>query len=334
MKKIIIVALIIITVTTAGFGAWYFLTSRNSYGGKTASISIAAIPYEKNALIYIADDQNFFAANGLDVTFRDYDTVVAAVEAMMAGKIDIAAASEFVVVGRSLKNHKVRIFASIAKTQDDYVFGRTDKGIHNVSDLKGKRIGLAKQTAAEFYLGRFLDRQGMNIQQVKLVDVSPAKSAEMFTDGNLDAIVAWQPYAYRIRKQEANKIVSWSAQNGQLMYWNLVATDAWISGNPELMKRLLKSLAQAERYLMLHPSEAKAIVQRRLGYDDACITAIWPDTQFTMSLDQSLVVAMEDEARWLIANNLTREKKIPNYLDYIHQNGLSEVRSEAVNIIR
>jgi len=328
-QRIIVAAIIIIT-TTAGFGAWHFWNSRN----KTVSISIGAIPYEKNALIYIAQDQKYFAANGLDVTLRDYVTGVAAVEAMKAGKVDIAAASEFVVVGKSLKNDKLRIFASIAKTQDDYVFGRTDRGINNVSDLKGKRIGLKKQTAAEFYLGRFLDRQGMNIRQVKLVDINPSKSVETFSAGDLDAIVIWQPYAYRIKTQPPNKVVSWPVQNGQLMYWNLVTTDAWISGHQDQTDKLLKSLAQAELFLMQHPAEAKAIVQRRLGYDAACISAIWPDTQFTLSLDQSLIVAMEDEARWMIANNLTSEKKLPDYLDYIHQNSLSAVKPEVVNIIR
>jgi NitT/TauT family transport system substrate-binding protein len=119
------------------------------------------------------------------------------------------------------------------------------------------------------------------------------------------------------------------------MYWNLLAADSWRSVHPETINRLLKALVQAEGFLLQHPTEAKAIVQKRLGYDDACMTAIWPDTQFLVTLDQSLIVAMEDEARWMIANNLARGKEIPDYPDdYIHKNSLDAVKPGSVNIIR
>ena len=52
-----------------------------------------------------------------------------------------------------------------------------------------------------------------------------------------------------------------------------------------------------------------------------------------LSLDQSLVTAMEDEGRWMIDNNLTTEKTIPNFRYYIYSKGLMEVNPDAVNII-
>jgi hypothetical protein len=42
---------------------------------------------------------------------------------------------------------------------------------------------------------------------------------------------------------------------------------------------------------------------------------------------------MEDEGRWMINNNLTSEKTIPDFRDYIYLKGLDEVKPEAVNII-
>jgi hypothetical protein len=46
----------------------------------------------------------------------------------------------------------------------------------------------------------------------------------------------------------------------------------------------------------------------------------------------SLVTAMEDEARWMIINNLTSERTMPNFRDYIYTKGLKEVKPESVNI--
>ena len=36
----------------------------------------------------------------------------------------------------------------------------------------------------------------------------------------------------------------------------------------------------------------------------------------------------------MIKNNLTTEKKVPDFLDYIHEDGLKAIKPEAVNIIR
>jgi NitT/TauT family transport system substrate-binding protein len=43
---------------------------------------------------------------------------------------------------------------------------------------------------------------------------------------------------------------------------------------------------------------------------------------------------MEDEARWMISNNLTQEKQVPDFLNYIYEDGLKAVKPEAVKIIR
>jgi NitT/TauT family transport system substrate-binding protein len=75
----------------------------------------------------------------------------------------------------------------------------------------------------------------------------------------------------------------------------------------------LKSLTQAENYLYRNPEAAKAIIQKRVNYDDVLIKTFWSENQFTISLDQSLIVAMEDEARWMISNNLTTGKAGPQF---------------------
>jgi len=41
---------------------------------------------------------------------------------------------------------------------------------------------------------------------------------------------------------------------------------------------------------------------------------------------------MEDEARWMIASNLTDEKQVPDFPDYIYESALKELKPEAVNI--
>ncbi len=72
----------------------------------------------------------------------------------------------------------------------------------------------------------------------------------------------------------------------------MTAANAWLLEHRDLVKWVLKSLVQAEDFLMIHPDQAKATVRKRLSYDEAYIDSVWPDNQFYLSLDQSLIVAM------------------------------------------
>jgi NitT/TauT family transport system substrate-binding protein len=93
-------------------------------------------------------------------------------------------------------------------------------------------------------------------------------------------------------------------------------------------------MKQAEESIIKRPDEAKDILRKKLNFSDEEIARVWSENQFYLSLDQSLVLAMEDEARWIVKNNLTTEKTVPNFSDYIYEAGLKAIKPEAVNIIR
>lgn len=332
MKKIIIVIAIVLT----GLGSWYFVNSRTAYSGSMKSVAISYAPFETLALLWTANEQSFFIRNGLDATLHKYNTGAASLDAVLNGKADVAiGTAEFPLVGRAFKKENIRTIGSVDKIQFIYVVARKDRGIKQVSDLKGKRIGTTLGTVAEFYLGRFLELNGMSMQDIDLVDVrEPARWINALVNGDIDAIATTQPSVNEMIKQLGTNAIFWSAHNGQPMHALIIATDEWITGHPELVKKLLKSFAQAEKYVVNNPAKAKTIVQKQLNLDASYMDTAWSQNQYRLSLDQSLILTMEEEARWMISNNLTAEKTVPNFLDYIYEDALKKVKPEAVNIIR
>lgn len=307
--------------------------SKGDYSRKTETINFGTVPTAATALVYIAEDQHFFTANGLSVRMKDYNTGTATTEALLKGELDFAWVAEFPFVHRAFAKEKISIIAVIGRFNEQCLFGRKDRGINTVSDLKGKRIGIPRNTIAEFYLGRFLELNGMNIRDVSVVDIPPPKSMESITHGSTDGVIVWEPYSSQIRTQFTDRIVALPVQSNQPGYGALASRNDWIKGHPEIVHRLLKSLAQAEDYLTRNPAEAKAIVRKRLNYDDGFTETIWSENQFSLSLDQSLIAAMEDEARWMIKGGLTSERTIPDFTKYIYLDGLKAVKPEAVRII-
>jgi NitT/TauT family transport system substrate-binding protein len=308
--------------------------SRGDYSGKVETVTIGQTPNETNTLLYLAQERGFFAANGLNVVFKDYGSGVEAANAMLKGAVSLATCAEFVIVGKIFEKENILSIANIDKFENAYIIGRIDKGIRSIADLKGKNIGVARQTSPEFYLGRFLDLHGMGFKEVTLVNVTPVQSVDFLVNGRVGAVAVFQPHAHTIKQKLGDGVVVWPAQSGQLDYFNVISTQAWLASHPGVMNRLLRSLTQAENYLVSHPDETKIFVQKRLQYDRVYINTVWPEHQFSVSLDKGLIAAMEDEARWMIRNNLTNEKTVPDFGNYIYTDGLKAIRPEAVNIIR
>ena len=190
------------------------------------------------------------------------------------------------------------------------------------------------QALPEFYLGRFLDLKGLSIQEVKIVNVKPALWVEAIANGDVEAIVVSSSFLNQIQARLQDRMVAWPVQNGQDAFALIEGRTEWATAHPELVERFLRSLKQAEDYSILHPAKAQAIVQKQLGLDEGYLASVWPQHQFSLSLDESLVAAMEDETRWMITNNLTTEKQVPNFLDNIFEDVLKSIKPQAVNIIR
>ncbi|MFA4826150.1 MAG: NrtA/SsuA/CpmA family ABC transporter substrate-binding protein [Methanoregula sp.] len=328
---LIIVACVILILA----GAWYFSQPPAGFSGTPDQVSIGSTSDESSALIFVAEDQGYFTKNGLNLTLRKYPNGAAAIHGMETSDVDISLSAEYPFVVDVLEKKEFLVVGSINKYYGTYVVARKDRGIVNISDLRGKRIAVPGKTIGEFYIARFLDLNGINKQDVTLVDKLPAQSIPEFTgNGSVDALVTRKfVIESKIGPLDGNYTV-WPSQNNQATYNIISIRKDWSEGHPDTIRRLLLSLEEAERYSLKNPDEAKAIVRKNLNMSDSYMASVWPEHQFSLSLDQSLILAMEDEARWIIANNQTDNKEIPNFLNYLYPDGMNTVKPGSVNIIR
>jgi ABC-type nitrate/sulfonate/bicarbonate transport system substrate-binding protein len=334
-KRNLLVIAVVILVIAIILSSFIYLNSQKPYTGKTESIKVAYSPFESITLFWVAQEQGYFNQNGLNVTSNRYDTGAAALNGVVNGEDDIVVGTtEFPLTASVLEGNRISTITSISKSEFIYLIGRVDRGIHEASDLKGKTIGVAFGTIAQFYLGRFLDLNGLSLQEVTLVNLkTSAEWVDAVVNGSIDAVATAQPTADLAEAGLGNNGVIISIQSNQPLYAQAIASDEWITSHPELVNRFLKSLSQAEDFIINHPTEAKVILKNQMNFSDAYVDKAWSQNQFSLSLDQSLIVAMQDEAQWLISNNLTNATTTPNFINYINSDGLHSVKPGAVNII-
>jgi len=160
---------VILTIIIFSFSA--VSCSSKRYSGKVEPITIGAQLLEASTPILIAQSQGFFQQNGLDVTFKSYDTGLNALNGMINGEVDIATTvSDYAVVNKLFAKPSIGIVGSLARMDDLSIVARKDRGIGNVSDLKGKKVGMIAKTNLEFFLGRLLELNAMNPGDVTFVD--------------------------------------------------------------------------------------------------------------------------------------------------------------------
>ena len=326
-KLFLLAGLLVLAIGLSGCGG-------GGGDGAVEEITLAVYTGSDSALVYIAQEQGFFADNGVNVTFKEYEAGKLAADALIAGDADISTSSDFVFVSNVLEMDDLRLLGTVSQSDLIELVARKDRGISTLADIKGKKIGVTRKSAGEFSLGTFLTFNGLSTDDVEVVDLTPSGIVEAISKGEIDAGFTWNPNVYLMKQALGDNAVSWSAQSGQPFYFVLIAKEEFTTERPVAVERFLKALVQAEAFLNTHNEEAKEFIGQTFSYDQPYLDTIWPNHEFIVALPQAMLGVLEDQARWRIENGLTDATEVPNFLDFLYVDGLEVAKPAAVTIIR
>ena len=305
-----------------------------TFTGPREAVTIGFLPNTPSSLVFIAEAQEFFSQEGLDVAFKKYSTGKQALEGMFNKEIDLAGSGDMGIVFSLFARQDFSIFATIGTSKNEFkIVGRTDT-LKRPQDLKGKRIATAKGTQMNFFLHLFLIKNGLSEKDVEIFFKDAEALPSVLANGEVDAISTREPLITSAKRLLSDKAVVFEEPNLFRATLNLIAYKRFIQDKPEVIRRVLQALLKAEEFYRIHPEQAMHVVSRKTGVDNSRLASDWTESELKVSLDQSLLLTLEDEARWAIKNKFTDKTEVPNYLNFIYQDGLKAVKAEAVTIIR
>jgi len=317
-----------------GYRLYSAMRHKSGYSGPVEKLAVGTVSNETSTLVLIAENKGYFRENGLDVTIREYQSGNFSVDALLDNTVDLASCSEFALVERIFKRGmNLRYMASYATVDNTEVIARKDKAA-GPSDLKGKRIGVTFTSIGSFYLGVFLNFNGLTLDDVQPVDVKPFDMKEALTEGRVDAVITWEPNAWTIKEKMGDRVIAWPGQN-QPYYWLLVSTSEVLREKAGAVERFLEALSRAEDFARQRSQEAKEIVRDRYNFESAYLNHVWwTRTKYELSLDQALLLAMDDEARWMIGNGMSYgHQGIPDYLHLFFADAILKAKPGCVRLI-
>jgi ABC-type nitrate/sulfonate/bicarbonate transport system substrate-binding protein len=334
MEKNRLIGLIIIVLVLIGAGAWYLLPVQLPTSTPLTDITIVTGQNAASTLLIVAKDKGYFTQHGLNVTFSKTPSASAALQNLVDRQNDFVFVNEYDISDPALYNKNVRVIGTLSESDVNFIVARRDRGIVQVQDLEGKKIGVTKGSIREYFLDRFFVLNGLSLNNNTIINLQLAPLANATVDGDIDASFSSEPYVYQMRRQMGENAVVWPVNLGQHAHFSLVCNENTLQEHPEIVEAVLASALQAETYVNSHPEEAKKVAQEQTKFDDQYMDQDWQNHQFSVTLSQSLITSMKDETRWRIRKNLTDVKDVPDFSKYVSWDILYRLKPSAVTIIR
>jgi len=284
-------------------------------------------------LMHVALARDLLGPRGLTATVQRHAFGKLALEAVVAGRADVATVADTPVVLASLRGEPLVVLATIGTTSRNTVLvARREAGIGAARDLAGKRVGLAHGTTADFFLESLMVRHGLLRAALREVELRPDQMGDALERGEVDAVVAWYPTVGVLQRRFGDRVVTFDAPDIFTETFNLVARPAWVRANRPAAERLLAALLEAEAVLQREPDAAHRDLAGAMG--------VAPEElpkdlfEYRVRLEQGLVLVLEEQARWALRAGLARPAAPFDVLALIDAAPLAAVRPDAVRLIR
>jgi NitT/TauT family transport system substrate-binding protein len=283
-------------------------------------------------LIWVAKGRGNFLGQDLDVDIRLYESGNLALKDLIAGKLDLATASEFVAVRESMGRPDFHIITILAEAEDQSLVARKDRGISTLADLANKRVGVARNTSAEYYLDLLLLLERMRSKDVAIVDILPSQQVDALVRGDVDAIMTWEPFTSVAKKELGENAISFPGQSGQDEFWLLLASNQIVRERPAAIRKFIRALSAAETFVESNRAEAMKIVSAELK--DHHLKESWSDHKFVLGLHRPLILKMEAESVWL--SSLPGAENVPqrDVWDAISFDALRAVAKDKIEMLQ
>ena len=291
-------------------------------------VRIATSPKVVATTTYLAAEDGSFARAGITASLHPYPSGTATLAALAAGEVDLATAAETPIMHALLGGSDLVIVATLATASGSLkLVGRKDRGIAALSDLVGRTIAVTHHTNTEYFLHNLLVVNGLDPAATTHVHLAPDRLAAALEAGEVDAVVSWDSFILPLAAALGDNAAIFSGEGIYSYSWNLVGRRGWVEANQQAVERVLVGLRAATATANQDKTRTIADFAARTLHFAPAVVALLGGYEFTVALDQSLLMNLENQARW------ARAGAAPNFLPAIDPRPLLAVHPEAVTVI-
>ena len=281
------------------------------------TLKVVRFPYLSYGPIFIAEEEGFFAEQGIQVEFLKMKEA-AALQALAMGNIDVWAGI-FTVgsLNAILRGADIRLVAdkghfAPAGCPSFGLLARKDlvetSNVGDQQQLKGRRFDVFLGSFEDYFLDKILSRASLKPDEVVKFNVPPPAQMDAFAKGRLDFAVASEPWVTRYKR--SGHAVLWTRVQEVIPDFNY----AFVRFGPSLLKKnpasgrrfMVAYLKGVRQYNQGKTSRNLEIMSKHTHLDKIILKeACWPQISNDGLINPQSVLDFQD---WALAKELLDSK--------------------------
>lgn len=284
-------------------GGCSFGNSSTATGGDAKTVRIALQPTVTWApLVYMKEKGTLDEAlksKGIHVQWTEFQAGPALNESFAAGQQDVGVAGDVPIISALAAGQRYKIIGQGGRSDRSVaIIAGKDSGITSPAQLKGKKIGLTVGSSGHGLVYSVLQKQGLTLQDVSLVNITPGDAEAALTSKEVDAVAFWEPnITFLLDKHEGTLLADLQGiPNGG---GPIFATDAYAKGHPEVVQTILEEYAKAGQYIKAHPEEVAPVLAPHLNCTPEQVVKILQEYEYPVTITQKDVDGLQYTAHFL-----------------------------------
>ncbi|CAO3406615.1 ABC transporter substrate-binding protein [Azospirillum largimobile] len=264
----------------AGLMAAGLMTALPALAQDKLSVMLDWFVNPDHAPLVVAQEKGFFKDAGLEVTLTAPADPNDPPKLVAAGGADLAVSYQPQLILQVAEGLPLVRIGTLVSTPLNSVVVLRDGPVKTLKDLKGRKIGFSIAGFEDALLGAMLEKQGLSLKDVELVNVNFSLSPALLS-GQVDAVVG------AFRNFELNQLdiekrpgrAFYPEEEGVPPYDELILVAHKAKANDPRFKRFLAAVERATLYILNHPEESQAaFVKGRPELNDELNRRAWADT--------------------------------------------------------
>jgi ABC-type nitrate/sulfonate/bicarbonate transport system substrate-binding protein len=267
------------------------------------------MPYLSYAPLAIAQEEGYFADQGLEVEFVKDVGSAEAIPALMQGKLDvISPAISFGLLNGMANGARIKIVADkgylspagctyVALVARQTLVEQGD--LQDPADLRGKRIAMNPVSFEGYMLEKILETAGLTLDDVETEDLPPPVQLVTLEKGTVDLVVAGEPWLTRML--QAGHSVVWRPAEQVIPDFEIgsvVYGPSLLDEDPDAGRRFMAAYLQAvDQYNEGKTERNLEILAQHTGQEEELLQqACWPSIQADGTISAQHVLDFQDWA--------------------------------------
>ena len=250
-------------LVSAGLIAW---TCWGAAMAQTPTPGVLRIGYQKSSVLITVLKakgtlEPLLAEKGIRLTWHEFSTGLPLLEALNLGNVDFSAdvADTVPVFAQAAGAHLTYVAQEAPSPTAQAIVVRADSSIRQLSDLKGRKVGVTKAAGSHYLLLAALERAGLSFKDIEPAYLSPADGRAAFEKGAIDAWVVWDPFLSAVKVQSQARVLSVSRDTASYRRYYLAA-DAYAKANPDVLRLIYQELQKTGVWVKKSPKESAALL--------------------------------------------------------------------------